>query len=423
MSADVAGGRRGAERATGSLGYVAAALAATAAGVGVASWGASQILIKPTQRAMWRMHRPLKVIDVDKAAGRIMLSGADAAIPGTWGLRWDHGYAQVDAAPAAAPGDTHTPTATRPFRMIDGTPPARGTTVHWDPLAWPDRAEIIGLPVQLVAVRGPVCELPAWLYPNAGSQDWAIFVHGRKSRRSQAFRALRTVHAAGWNCMTVSYRNDDWLPRAGVYGLGSTEWQDLEAAVAEARERGAQRIILVGYSLGGAIVSSFLRHSVHADAVHGLILDSPVLDWEFVLRRLARSVGLPGFLASTAMAATTLRTGIDFGQLNHLAHATEFTQPTLLIHGDADEQVPVELSRLFAQARGDAVRYLEVPGAGHVVAWNHQPEAYDAAVTEFLQQFAPRRERRRLPMVHLGHRGPKGPGDRRHRRTPPVPQA
>src|SRR5688500_2682824 len=99
MSAGGAAGRRGAQRYSGSFGFVAAALAATAAGVGVASWGASQILIKPTQRAMWRMHRPLKVVDVDKTGGRIMLAGADAAVPGTWGLRWEHGYAQVDAPP------------------------------------------------------------------------------------------------------------------------------------------------------------------------------------------------------------------------------------------------------------------------------------------------------------------------------------
>lgn len=422
MSADVAGGRRGAERAPGSLGFVAAALAATAAGVGVASWGASQILVKPTSRAMWRMHRPLRVVDVDKTGGRIMLAGPDAAIPGTWGLRWADGYAQVDAAPQTHT-DTHTPTAFRPFRMIEGTPPARGTTVHWDPLAWPDRAEMIGLPVQLVPVPGPVCELPAWLYPTGDGEDWAIFVHGRKSRRAQAFRALRTVHAAGWSCMTISYRNDDWLPRAGLYGLGATEWQDLEAAVALARQRGAKRIILVGYSLGGAIVSSFLRHSEHAEAVEGLILDSPVLDWQFVLRRLARSVGLPEFLASTAMAATTLRTGIDFGDLDQLAHAAEFTQPTLLIHGDADEQVPVELSRMFAEVRGVAVRYLEVPGAGHVVSWNHDPAAYDAALAGFLEQFAPQRQRRRLPMVHLGHRAPRSRGPRRHPRTPPVATA
>lgn len=422
MAAETSNGRRGAERSTGPFGIVAAALAATAAGVGVASWGASQILIKPTSRPMWRMHRPLKVVDVDRKRGLILLSGPDAAIPGTWGLAWAGGYAQVDA-PAGDSHDTHLPTATRPFRLLEGAPPARGTSVQWDALAWPDRAEMLGLPVQLVAVPGPVCELPAWLYPSGDGADWAIFVHGRKSRRAQAFRTLRTVHAAGWTCMTISYRNDDWVPRTGVYGLGSTEWEDLQAAVTLARSRGAKRILLVGYSLGGAIVSSFLRHSAHADLVAGLVLDSPVLDWEFVLRRLARSVGLPEFIASTAMAATSLRTGIDFSQLNHLSRASEFTQPTLLVHGDIDEQVPVELSRLFAEARGDAVRYLEVAGAGHVVSWNHAPEVYDRAVTDWLAQFAPRRERRRLPLVHRGARGAKAHPERTEPRTPPVATA
>lgn len=425
--------RRGAERPTGPLGYVAAALAATAAGVGVASWGASQILIKPTKQGMWKMHRPLKVIDVDKTRGMITISGQDAAVPGTWGLAWQGGYAQIDSPPNPPQADSNVPTIMRPFRMIEGTPPARGAQVHFDTLVWPDRAEIVGLPVQMVPVRGPVCELPAWLYradanaqgqgQSEPNQDWAIFVHGRKSRRAQAFRALRPMHAAGWNCMSISYRNDDWLPRTGTYGLGSTEWQDLEAAVAYARDHGAKRIILVGYSLGGAIVSNFLRNSDHAEAVVGQILDSPVLDWQVVLRRLARSIGLPEFLASAAMATTTMRTGIDFNDLDQLAHADAFSKPILLFHGDTDEQVPVDLSRAFAKARADIVTYVEVPGAGHVVAWNHDPETYDQAVATFLAGFQKQRRRGRLPTVHLRGRGNTERSQKRRSSEPPVAAA
>jgi acetyl esterase/lipase len=42
--------------------------------------------------------------------------------------------------------------------------------------------------------------------------------------------------------------------------------------------------------------------------------------------------------------------------------------PTLLVHGDADDRVPVEQSRRYAQrarAAGDAVELIELPGVGH----------------------------------------------------------
>lgn len=436
MVASGNGMRRGLDKAPalgGTLGLAAAAtralwkasplVAAAAAGVGVAGWGASQILITPS-RGLWRLHRPLRVVDVDRDNGRITLAGPDAAIPGVWGLKWADGYAQVDGPPAGYHDDSEEPTVMRTFRMLQGSaPPARGAMVEWDALAWPDRAEAIGLPVRFVPVRGPVCELPAWLYPaqdsGQGGEDWAIFVHGRKSRRGQAFRSLRPMHAAGWNCMTISYRNDDWLPRTGTYGLGSTEWEDLEAAVRTAEQRGAKRIVLVGYSLGGAIVSTFLRRSPHADRVVGVVLDSPVLDWQTVLRRLARNNGLPEFLANAAMVATTLRTGIDFGDLNNLDHAAEFTQPTLLFHGTADEQVPVEVSRAFASAR-EGVTYVEVADAAHVVSWNHEPERYEQALRDFLAELSPPARRRgRLPFsAHLPHR--RGGSDPRRPSAPPV---
>jgi dipeptidyl aminopeptidase/acylaminoacyl peptidase len=42
--------------------------------------------------------------------------------------------------------------------------------------------------------------------------------------------------------------------------------------------------------------------------------------------------------------------------------------PTLLVHGDADDRVPVEQSRRYARAAasaGDACELLELPGTGH----------------------------------------------------------
>ena len=69
---------------------------------------------------------------------------------------------------------------------------------------------------------------------------------------------------------------------------------------------------------------------------------------------------LPALLP-LAMAVARARVGIDFGALRSDPAALDL--PTLLIHGDADPVVPVELSDALAAARPDVVTYLRVPGA------------------------------------------------------------
>jgi len=45
-------------------------------------------------------------------------------------------------------------------------------------------------------------------------------------------------------------------------------------------DHGATKLLLIGYSMGGGIVVSFLYQSALADRVVGVILDAPMLDFE-----------------------------------------------------------------------------------------------------------------------------------------------
>lgn len=79
------------------------------------------------------------------------------------------------------------------------------------------------------------------------------------------------------------------------YGLGWTEWRDVDAAVRWARDAGAADVLLVGYSMGGAIVGRYVRKPDDVP-VRGTILDAPVLDWDRTLGLAARDRGAPTFL-------------------------------------------------------------------------------------------------------------------------------
>lgn len=145
--------------------------------------------------------------------------------------------------------------------------------------------------------------------------------------------------------------------------------------------------MLIGYSMGGGIVMSFMERSSLAGRVAALVLDSPMLDFSATVNHDASSV--PGILHTLGKTVSGMRFGIHWKRLNYLERAGELHVPVLLFHGDADETVPVETSDKLARARPDIVTYVRVAGAGHVRSWNTDPEVYEASVRGFLARVTP----------------------------------
>ncbi len=104
---------------------------------------------------------------------------------------------------------------------------------YWSGAAYPDPASI-GLPSEDVDIDVDGGTAPAWLVrAPQESGIWAIMVHGRGASRQECLRAVRTARELGMSSLLISYRNDGLAPSAqdGRYGLGSTEWRDVEAAI------------------------------------------------------------------------------------------------------------------------------------------------------------------------------------------------
>jgi pimeloyl-ACP methyl ester carboxylesterase len=68
------------------------------------------------------------------------------------------------------------------------------------------------------------------------------------------------------------------------------------------------------------------------------------------------------------------------------AEAATLPMPTLLVWGDDDRLVPVEIGRRLAQLIPDA-QLVAIPGAGHQAMWE-APDAFSAAVLRFLNATA-----------------------------------
>jgi len=300
---------------------------------------------------------------------------------GIWGLKSADGYDQVGAILEIS--DQHVVREYLPLKGILST----GESVHVEGTAFPgDPREAFGFTFENVTFSSRLGDFDAW-FVDGSSNTWVIFVHGRGSKRNEALRILPTIVESGLPFLIITYRNDEGAPADpdGYYRYGQTEWEDLEGAVAYSVAQGAEDLILVGYSMGGSIVTNFLYQSPLAKRVRGLILDAPMINFNATVELGANERSLPGPFVDLAKFIAKVRFGIDWGDLDYLARATELGPPILLFHGDIDDLVPIETSDALAKARPDIVEYVRVPGAPHVGSWNIDHVRYETAVSDFLR--------------------------------------
>lgn len=375
-----------------------AAVIAGAVGVAVGALVALRVardVVTPPRRRVY----DVPILAVDRAAGTVLLGRTpDTAVAGRYSLRFDEerGHARV--------GDIVAMDDTTVLRRLEGVQRGdleRASSGRWSAW-WYQTPADLDLPYSEVGIETSVGVAPAWLIEPASmtaASPWVIAVHGRGVTRAEPLRAVPVFRSAGYRCLLISYRNDGEAPPSqdGRYALGGEEWRDVEAAIDLALARGATRIVLMGWSMGGATVLQCLLRSRLAPRIDGLVLESPVVDWLTVLRFQARAVGLPPAVRDAALAflgsprgasLVGLEAPIDFAQLDIVARAAELPVPMLILHSDDDGFVPSDGSVALAAARPDMVRLERFTRARHTKLWNYDPERWERAISAWLAERA-----------------------------------
>ena len=392
-------GRAGAHR-TGkvligsAVGVLALGGAVAAAAAALSVIVARTVIIPPSRRT-----DDIHILALDRAASTIVLSSTpDSRLPGEYSFWFtgDTGHVRV--------GDILSQTPRTVMRSIEapdfGDLPAarRGRFNGWFYLTPHD----LHVPFEEVRIGPPLGDAPAWLIPaeKPNAKRWMIGVHGRAVSRPEALRGVIPFRDKGFTSLIVSYRNDGEAPRSDDYryALGDREWLDIEAAMRYALAHGAEELVLMGWSMGGATVLQALTRSVYGEHVAGVVLESPVVDWITTLDFQAELRKLPAVIRFGVLSLLKYRWGglltglaepLDLDRLDFVRRAQELDRPILILHSDDDGFVPSTASRELAVARPDIVSYEAFEIARHTKLWNYDREKWEGAIRRWIEALPP----------------------------------
>ncbi|MCU0116553.1 alpha/beta hydrolase family protein [Curtobacterium poinsettiae] len=352
--------------------------AATAAGVVVAKKA-----IHP------RPKRTVTVVAVDDASITVQ-SDEQTRCPGEYRAYFHDGQHSILV------GDVLDDDGRHVRRTILGEPTA--VPVAEDKLVWSgyllDTPASVSSSFEEVAITADGDTRKAWYFPVAGATTWAIHVHGIHSGRQAILRAVPDTLSAGMSSLVIGYRGDIEDGRGLPATFGTDEWHDLDAAMHYAVDHGAERLVLVGWSMGATIALHAAARSTLRNRIDAMILVCPALDWFAALRAGASKAGFPGFLGSMGALTLTIPGLARFAGLRK-AIPMRWMRPTppaglpiLLVHSSGDRDVPLEVSRRFAAVPGAAATLVEIAPCPHGMELNREPQLFHGSISRFLSRNA-----------------------------------
>ena len=154
-----------------------------------------------------------------------------------------------------------------------------------------------------------------------------------------------------------------------------------------AAERFDCPIILSGISMGAATVLMASNQKLPENVV-GIIADCPYSSPKAIIEKVARQRGLPGGiswalgkLGALIYGGVWMKSGVDA-----ISSVRSTKLDILLIHGEADSFVPVEMSREIKAAAPDRIDLQIFPGADHGISYLTDEKRYEDLIADFTKR-------------------------------------
>lgn len=201
-------------------------------------------------------------------------------------------------------------------------------------------------------------KLHAWWIPVEGVAPAIIVLHGWGGNSSLMLPLARHIHEGGFHALFLDARNHG-LSEHDSFSSMPRFAEDLEVAIEWVRARDDVTAVgVLGHSVGAGA-------AIYA-ASKGASLDAVVSVSSFAHpgEMMREQINIPKPILIIVLEAVQRLIGYRFDDLAPRARVGAVDVPLLLVHGDADEVVPVASLYEIAEAHGNA-EVVIVPGGGH----------------------------------------------------------
>ncbi|MET0333698.1 MAG: alpha/beta fold hydrolase [Rhizobacter sp.] len=232
--------------------------------------------------------------------------------------------------------------------------------------------------IYIIKVRGQLPDAPEklamWWMPNTDPQaPTLLYLHGTFRNLYKNHPKMVALRDAGFSVLAVDYRG--WGDSEAIIPSEETILSDADVAWTELmrRQPDPKKRVIFGHSMGGGVAIDLASRKHFRTDYGALIVESTFTS----LPDVAAAVGSIGVVASW-ITRQRFYSDQKIGKVD---------APILMLHGDRDKTVPVELGRkLRDAARPGSVRWAEISGGTH--SWLHRdsPGVYREAVKSIIYQ-------------------------------------
>lgn len=215
--------------------------------------------------------------------------------------------------------------------------------------------------------------LRLWWLPNSDPRaPTLLYLHGTFRNLYQNLRKVEALRQAGFAVVAVEYRGwGDSSPiipsEATIYADANMAWAELVRRQSDPRKR-----VIYGHSMGSGVAVELASQKRAGADYGGLILESSF-------------TRLPD-VASAAGTVGTIASWFATQEFDSLAKIGKVDAPILMLHGTADNTVPIALGRRLYEAAPAGTRWVEFPLGSHSGLDREAPQQYTQAVRDLIEQ-------------------------------------
>ncbi|MCP1311291.1 alpha/beta hydrolase [Paenibacillus tyrfis] len=233
--------------------------------------------------------------------------------------------------------------------------------------------------------------LSGWYIPSsagtAAARQTIVFSHGYGGNREEIWVPIydlaKAAHDMGYNVLMFDYGYVQ--PQWNVTG-GLRESQELLGAVQYAKDRGAEKVFVWGFSMGAGTA---LQAALQTKDIDGMILDSTfVLEPDTLYHNMKQAANLPKFSQSLVHMFFPLINGVSLNQVPYdKMKETQYSMPIFFIHGKKDLRAPYEMAEgIFQKQKADSGSSLWLlENDGHELIYRAHSKSYLQMTTGFLR--------------------------------------